>query len=77
MILKSKCLKNGDIHIPAKKKMIIYSEAVSTAKSQDKWLKHPNKKRNTQKIQLVRNLGAAWKSSAPSGDVDLCACVVQ
>ncbi|MFC0906651.1 transposase [Clostridium sp. MT-14] len=100
MILKSKCLKNGDIlindrgfisrdiinelklkrgvdtYIPAKKGMTIYSEAVSIAQSQGKWLKHPNKKRNTQEIQLVRNLGSMWESGSPEADVDLCACVV-
>ena len=56
--------------------MTIYSEAVSIAKSQGKWSKHPNKKRKTQEIQLVRNLGAVWESSNPSGDIDLCGCVV-
>lgn len=70
-------LKRGvDTYIPSKKNMTVYSEAVSIAKSQDKWLKHPNKKRKTQEIQLVKNLGAMWESENPAGDVDLCACVV-
>lgn len=70
-------LKRGvDTYIPSKKNMTIYSEAVSIARSQGKWLKHPNKKRKTQEIQLVKNLGAMWKSENPAGDVDLCACVV-
>ncbi|WP_039656773.1 transposase [Clostridium tyrobutyricum] len=100
MILKSNCLRNGDIlindrgfisrdiindlklkrgvdtYIPSKKNMTIYSEAVSIARSQGKWLKHPNRKRKTQEIQLVKNLGAMWESNNPAGDVDLCACVV-
>lgn len=56
--------------------MTTYSKAVSIAKSQGRWLKHPNKKRKTQEIQLVKNLGAMWESENLTGDVDLCACVV-
>lgn len=47
-------LKRGvDTYIPAKKNMTIYSEAVSIARLQGKWLRYPNKKRKTQEIQLV------------------------
>lgn len=100
MILKSKCLKGGDIlindrgfisrdvinflkvekqvdtYVPAKKNMTIYQEAVKIAISEDKWQKHPNKKRKTQEIHLVKDLGMMWQSNTPDKDVDLCACVV-
>ncbi|WP_164917173.1 transposase [Clostridium sp. JN-9] len=100
MILKSKCLKSGDIlindrgfisrdvinflklekqvdtYVPAKKNMAIYQEAVKIAISEDKWQKHPNKKRKTQEIHLVKDLGMMWQSNTPDKDVDLCACVV-
>ena len=100
MILKSKCLKSGDIlindrgfisrdvinflkvekqvdtYVPAKKNMTIYQEAVKIAISEDKWQKHPNKKRKTQEIHLVKDLGMMWQSNTPDKDVDLCACVV-
>lgn len=69
--------KQVDTYIPAKKNMIIYEEAVKIAISEDKWEKHPNKKRKTQKIQLVKNLGMSWNSDTPDNDVDLCACVVK
>lgn len=72
-------LKNDrkvDTYVPAKKNMTIYEQAVSIAKSEGKWQKHPNKKRKTQKIQLVKNLGAFWISENPEEDVDLSACVV-
>ncbi|WP_164917153.1 transposase [Clostridium sp. JN-9] len=100
MILKSKCLKGGDIlindrgfisrdvinflkvekqvdtYVPAKKNMTIYQEAVKIAISEDKWQKHPNRKRKTQEIHLVKDLGMMWQSNTPDKDVDLCACVV-
>ncbi|MTK13701.1 MAG: transposase [Clostridiaceae bacterium] len=68
--------KQVDTYIPAKKNMTIYEEAVKIALSENKWQKHPNKKRKTQKIQLVKSLGIFWTSNTPVNDVDLCACVV-
>lgn len=65
-----------DTYIPAKKNMTIYEQAVSIAKSEDNWHAHPNKKRKTQEIQLVKNLGPFWESGEPQKDVDINACVV-
>lgn len=70
-----KLQKHVDTYVPAKKNMTIYEEAVKIAISEDKWQNHPNKKRRTQKIQLVKNLGMMWLSDKPEDDVDLCACV--
>lgn len=71
-----KTQKQVDTYIPAKKNMTIYGEAVKIAISENKWQKHPNKKRKTQEIHLVKDLGMMWESDIPSSDVDLCACVV-
>jgi hypothetical protein len=71
-----KSQKQVDTYIPAKKNMTIYEEAVKIAISEDKWQKHPNKKRKTQQIQLVKDLGTMWVGGNPKEDVDLCACVV-
>ena len=76
MINYLKILKGVDTYIPAKKNMIIHSEAVCLAKAEGKWTKHPNKKRKSQKIQLIRNLGSMWESDDTEHDVDICACVV-
>ena len=56
--------------------MMIYEQAVSIAKLEDKWHPHPNKKRKTQEIQLVKDLGSSWISENPKEDVELIACVV-
>jgi len=68
--------KEVDTYIPAKKNMTIYEQAVMISKSEGKWSPHPNKKRKTQEIQLVKELGTFWLSENPKNDVDLCACVV-
>ena len=68
--------KKVDTYIPAKKNMTIYEQAVMIAKTEGKWHPHPNKKRKTQEIQLVKDLGTFWLSEKPIEDVDLCACVV-
>lgn len=68
--------KQVDTYIPAKKNMTIYEDAVKIAVSEGKWQHHPNKKRKTQEIRLVKHLGTMWISDNPSNDVDLCACVV-
>nr|OZC19698.1 transposase DDE domain protein [Sporomusa acidovorans DSM 3132] len=65
-----------DTYIPAKKNMILYQEAVSLAKLSGKWSKHPNKKRTTQEIQRVCDLGEFWQSETPEQDVPINACVV-
>jgi len=74
-----KFLKNErkiDIYIPAKKNMDIYNEALSIAKMNNKWIKHPNAKRKTQEIQLVKNIGIFWESNDIKSDVEINACVV-
>lgn len=68
--------KKVDTYIPAKKNMMVYEQAVSVAKLEDKWHPHPNKKRKTQEIQLVKDLGSSWRGENPEEDVDLIACVV-
>lgn len=68
--------KQVDTYIPAKKNMTIYEEAIKIAISENKWEKHPNKKRKTQKIHLVKDLGMFWTSDTPNNDVNLSACVV-
>jgi hypothetical protein len=73
---KLKSQKQVDTYVPAKKNMTIYQEAVKIAISQGEWQKHPNKKRKTQQIQLVKDLGMMWVNENPEDDVDLCACVV-
>lgn len=71
-----KLKREVDTYVPAKKNMTIYEEAVKIAVSENKWQKHPNKKRKTQQIHLVKNLGMMWESNTPDNDVDLCGCVV-
>lgn len=68
--------KKVDTYIPAKKNMTIYEQAVMIANAEGKWSPHPNKKRKTQEIQLVKELGTFWLSENPKDDVELCACVV-
>ncbi|MHC6178292.1 hypothetical protein ACYUJ6_03930 [Clostridium sp. JNZ X4-2] len=76
-VINSLKLEKGvDTYIPAKKSMTIYEEAVKIAVLENKWQKHPNKKRKTQEIHLVKHLGLMWQSDKSSSDVDLCACVV-
>lgn len=65
-----------DTYVPARKNMIIHQDAVNIAISCNKWQKHPNKNRKTQKIQLVEHLGSTWESEKPEDDVELSACVV-
>ncbi|CRF28895.1 Transposase [Mycobacterium tuberculosis] len=65
-----------DTYIPVKKNMDIYKTAVSIAMKQKKWQQHPNKKRKTQQIAFVSDLGPYWESDDPKNDVPLNACVV-
>ncbi len=72
--LKSK--KGVDTYVPVKKNMTIYKDAVSIAKSNNIWQKHPNKNRKTQQIQFISDLGSMWESEQKEEDVPLNACVV-
>lgn len=65
-----------DTYVPLKKNMEAYEQAVSIAKDQADWQAHPNKKRKTQTITLVTELGPYWKSAEPGEDVPINACVV-
>jgi len=51
-----------DTYIPVRKNMDIYVMAVSCGIEQNKWQQHPNKKRKTQSITLVQDLGSFWHS---------------
>lgn len=64
-----------DTYIPLKKGMIAYEDAVSIAKMEGKWHVHPNKKRKTQKICFVGDIGIHWISEEPEKDVPLNSCV--
>jgi Transposase DDE domain len=73
-----KTVKSVDVFMPVKSHMVIYEQAVQIAKTEGKWQNHPNKKRTTQKIQLVSDLGDFYKD--PDGSIDdvpLNACVVK
>jgi hypothetical protein len=71
-----KARREVDIFIPVRNNMDIYREAVSIAVKENKWNPHPNKKRKTQKIAFVSDLGPMWRSKLPGSDVPLNACVV-
>ena len=64
-----------DTYIPLRKDMVAYEIAVSAAMKADKWVKHPNPKRRSQKIAFVAELGQFW-TDAKSVNVDINACVV-
>jgi hypothetical protein len=65
-----------DTYIPLRKNMDAYTDAVSIAKIENNWKPHPNKKRKTQKISAVGDIGSMWQSDQPEKDVPLIACVV-
>lgn len=71
-----KTCRKVDTYIPLRTNMDAYHEAVSLAVSENKWSDHPNKKRKTQKIAFVSDIGPMWQSDRPENDVDLNACVV-
>jgi hypothetical protein len=56
--------------------MDVYTTAVSVANGQNKWQKHPNLKRKTQRIAFVEDLGPYWQSDTSRNDLSLNACVV-
>ena len=71
-----KTTRSVDTYIPVRKNMEIYITAVSLANEQNKWQKHPNRKRKTQRIALIRDLGPYWQSDNVEKDVPLNASVV-
>lgn len=72
---KLKTDKKVDVFIPAKSNMTIHKEAVAIAELENKWQKHPNRKRKNQKIHLVKNIGMFWNEDETE-DVELNGCVV-
>lgn len=71
-----KTTRKVDTYMPLKKGMTAFNKAIETAIENNKWSKHPNKKRPTQKIAFVGNLQNYWKSKNKADDVDFNACVV-
>lgn len=65
-----------DTYVPLRVAMIAYEDAVLMAKVNDTWHKHPNKKRTTEVIAFVPDVGNSWVSAKPTNDVPLNACVV-
>ena len=65
-----------DTYVPLRKNMIAHLDAVSIAKTDNKWKAHPNKKRKKQKIAFVGDIDPMWESERPENDVPLNACVV-
>ncbi len=55
--------------------MNLFQDTVKLAVCAGKWHKYPNKKRKTQQIQLVTDLGPLWQSVHPQKDVPVDACV--
>lgn len=74
-----KTRRSVDTYIPLRKSMNAYEDAVAIAKSVDKtaWKPHPNKKRKTQQIIFVPDIGGLWRSDHPENDVPINACVVK
>jgi len=71
-----KTRRKVDTYIPLRKNMIAFEDAVSIAVTENNWKAHPNKKRKSQKIAFVPEIGAMWRSELPESDVPLNACVV-
>lgn len=71
-----KTRRHVDTYIPLRKNMNAYEDAVSIAKAESKWISHPNKKRKTQKIAFVSDVGSLWRSNTPENDVPINSCVV-
>jgi hypothetical protein len=77
IINKLKSERGVDVYVPLRKDMDSYAEAVLLAGMEDTvWQKHPNKKRKTQKIAFIEDIGALWESKDPENDVKLNSCVV-
>jgi len=71
-----KTIRNIDTYIPLRTNMDAFEMAVSTAKYNNKWVNHPNKRRKSQKVALVSGLGRFWRSDNIENDVSFNACVV-
>ncbi len=71
-----KTVRKVDTYLPAKENMALFQDAVKLAVSTGKWQKHPNRKRKSQQVQLVTELGSLWESGNPQEDVPINACVV-
>lgn len=71
-----KTRREVDTYIPLRKNMIAFQDAVLISAAENNWKAHPNKKRKTQKIALVTDIGPMWRSEQPEKDVALNACVV-
>ena len=71
-----KTRRGVDTYIPLRKNMTAFQDAVSIAATAKDWKTHPNKKRKTQKIAFVPEIGPMWRSEKPENDVKLNACVV-
>lgn len=76
MINYLKTERKVDTYLPAKENMILFQDAVKLAVSIGDWHKHPNKKRKTQEIQRITELGPLWESDTPKQDVPINACVI-
>ena len=76
MINFLKEFKRVDTYVPVKKNMDIYKMAVSIAKEDGKWEKHPDPNRKDQMISLVTDLGNFYQLGNGKNDVDLNACVI-
>lgn len=64
-----------DTYVPLRKNMEAYNAAIEIAKTENNWIAHPNKRRASQKIAYVPNLGG-WDSDDLENDVPINACVV-
>ncbi len=74
-----KVVRGVDTYVPLKKDMETYKIAVSAAQEADEWIDHPNKRYDSQKITLVKELGRHWHIDGVSHeipDVPLNGCVV-
>lgn len=71
-----KIYREVDTYVPLRKDMDAYNEAIAIAKIHNNWQPHPTKKRTSQVITSVPNIGMFWTSSNPQNDVPINSCVV-
>lgn len=71
-----KLYREVDTYVPLKVSMEAYIQAVSIAKEENNWKRHPNRKRKNQFISFIPEIGMYWRSSNPKEDVPVNACVV-
>jgi hypothetical protein len=77
VINELKTRRGVDTYIPLRKNMNAYLDAISIAEKENAWKPHPNRKRKTQEIAFVSDIGSMWDSKQPENDVPLNACVVR